>query len=115
MRKLFLGSKGLTCGTGFRLVLRRCLWVRGANERDSNKAMSVNGQTSSVVLRGVSKRFDDLGAVDDLNLELSGGGFFTPLGPTGCRTTRTLRMIARLELPPAGGIPLEAANGAASA
>ncbi|HKA66674.1 MAG TPA: ABC transporter ATP-binding protein [Solirubrobacterales bacterium] len=75
--------------------------------------MSVNGQTSSVVLRGVSKRFDDLVAVDDLNLELSGGEFFTLLGPSGCGKTTTLRMIAGFERPSAGDIRIEGEDVAA--
>ena len=62
--------------------------------------------TPSVELKGVTKRFDDLVAVDDLSLELSGGEFFTLLGPSGCGKTTTLRMIAGFERPDEGRIRL---------
>jgi len=55
----------------------------------------------------VSKRFGDLVAVDDLNLELAAGEFFTFLGPSGCGKTTTLRMIAGFERPSAGEIRIE--------
>jgi len=55
----------------------------------------------------VSKRFGDLTAVDDLDLELAAGEFFTLLGPSGCGKTTTLRMIAGFERPSAGEIRIE--------
>jgi spermidine/putrescine transport system ATP-binding protein len=61
----------------------------------------------SVELRSVTKRFDDLLAVDDLNLEFGGGEFFTLLGPSGCGKTTTLRMIAGFEQPSEGAIRIE--------
>jgi spermidine/putrescine transport system ATP-binding protein len=61
----------------------------------------------SVELAGVTKRFDDLVAVDDLSLELGSGEFFTFLGPSGCGKTTTLRMIAGFERPSEGEIRIE--------
>ena len=55
----------------------------------------------------MSKRFGDLTAVDDLDLELAAGEFFTLLGPSGCGKTTTLRMIAGFERPSAGEIRIE--------
>jgi spermidine/putrescine transport system ATP-binding protein len=69
--------------------------------------MDVHGETPSVELRGVTKRFDQLAAVDDLDLELSRGEFFTLLGPSGCGKTTTLRMIAGFERPTRGEIRIE--------
>src|SRR3954469_22345253 len=69
--------------------------------------MDVNGGTPSVELRKVSKRFDALTAVDDLNLDLARGEFFTLLGPSGCGKTMTLRMIAGFERPTEGEIRIE--------
>jgi len=66
--------------------------------------MNGNGGTPSVALRGVSKRFDDLTAVDDLDLALAPGEFFTLLGPSGCGKTTTLRMLAGFEQPTDGQI-----------
>jgi spermidine/putrescine transport system ATP-binding protein len=69
--------------------------------------MDAHGETSSVELRSVTKRFDQLVAVDDLNLELGQGEFFTLLGPSGCGKTTTLRMVAGFERPTAGEIRIE--------
>jgi len=59
---------------------------------------------AAVQLRGVSKRFDDVTAVDDVTVDIRDGEFFSLLGPSGCGKTTTLRMIAGLEYPTAGGI-----------
>jgi len=64
----------------------------------------------SVELRSVSKRFDELLAVDELNLDLASGEFFTLLGPSGCGKTTTLRMIAGFEQPSGGEIRIEGAD-----
>jgi spermidine/putrescine transport system ATP-binding protein len=69
--------------------------------------MDVHGETPSVELCGVTKRFGELAAVDDLSLELGQGEFFTLLGPSGCGKTTTLRMIAGFERPDEGEIRIE--------
>ncbi|HZK15569.1 MAG TPA: ABC transporter ATP-binding protein [Solirubrobacterales bacterium] len=61
----------------------------------------------SVELDGVTKRFGAFAAVDDIDLELGAGEFFTLLGPSGCGKTTTLRMIAGFEQPSAGRIRIE--------
>jgi spermidine/putrescine transport system ATP-binding protein len=55
-------------------------------------------------LEGVTKRFDDVVAVDDLTLEVPHGAFFALLGPSGCGKTTTLRMIGGFEEPSDGTI-----------
>jgi spermidine/putrescine transport system ATP-binding protein len=55
-------------------------------------------------LGGVTKRFDDVVAVDDLTLEVPHGAFFALLGPSGCGKTTTLRMIGGFEEPTEGTI-----------
>jgi spermidine/putrescine transport system ATP-binding protein len=57
-------------------------------------------------LEGVTKRFDDVVAVDDLSLEIEEGSFFALLGPSGCGKTTTLRMIGGFEEPSDGTIYL---------
>jgi spermidine/putrescine transport system ATP-binding protein len=64
----------------------------------------------SVELHGVTKRFGNLVAVDDVSLELASGEFFTLLGPSGCGKTTTLRMIAGFEQPSAGTIRIDGAD-----
>jgi spermidine/putrescine transport system ATP-binding protein len=65
--------------------------------------------TSEEAIRfeGVTKRFGSLVAVDDLNLQVRGGEFFSLLGPSGCGKTTTLRMVAGFEQPTTGSIYLE--------
>src|SRR5204862_1465403 len=61
-----------------------------------------------VRLERVTKRFDDVVAVDDVSLEIERGGFFALLGPSGCGKTTTLRMIGGFEEPTEGRILLGA-------
>jgi spermidine/putrescine transport system ATP-binding protein len=59
-----------------------------------------------VRLDAVTKRFDDVVAVDCVSLEVPRGSFFALLGPSGCGKTTTLRMIGGFEEPTAGTIYL---------
>jgi spermidine/putrescine transport system ATP-binding protein len=59
-----------------------------------------------VRLEGVTKRFDDVVAVDDVSLEIEHGSFFAMLGPSGCGKTTTLRMIGGFEEPNEGTVYL---------
>jgi spermidine/putrescine transport system ATP-binding protein len=74
---------------------------------EGNDHVDRQAETPSVELRNVTKRFDELAAVDDLSLELARGEFFTLLGPSGCGKTTTLRMIAGFERPSGGEIRIE--------
>jgi spermidine/putrescine transport system ATP-binding protein len=56
----------------------------------------------NVKLESLTKRFDDVVAVDSISVEIRAGEFFSLLGPSGCGKTTTLRMIAGFE-PPTGG------------
>jgi spermidine/putrescine transport system ATP-binding protein len=57
-------------------------------------------------LEEVTKRFDDVVAVDRVSLEVPRGSFFALLGPSGCGKTTTLRMIGGFEEPTEGTIYL---------
>jgi ABC-type Fe3+/spermidine/putrescine transport system ATPase subunit len=57
-----------------------------------------------VDLKGVTKRFGDVLATDNVNLTINDGEFFTFLGPSGCGKTTSMRMIAGLEFPSEGTI-----------
>ena len=63
--------------------------------------------SSAIRFEGVTKRFGDAVAVDDLNLEIEKGEFFSLLGPSGCGKTTTLRMVAGFEQPNEGRIYLD--------
>lgn len=61
-------------------------------------------ETAAVTITGVTKRFGDVVAVDNVDLEIADGEFFAMLGPSGCGKTTTLRMIAGLEFPSEGSL-----------
>ena len=52
---------------------------------------------AEVVFDGVTKRFGDVVAVDDLSLDVADNEFMVLLGPSGCGKTTALRMVAGLE------------------
>ena len=59
-----------------------------------------------IELRDLSKTFDDVIAVNETNLGIAPGEFFSLLGPSGCGKTTTLRMIGGFEQPDAGEVVL---------
>jgi len=63
--------------------------------------------TVDVRLERLTKRFDEVVAVDDISLEIERGRFVALLGPSGCGKTTTLRMIGGFEEPTAGRILLD--------
>jgi spermidine/putrescine transport system ATP-binding protein len=63
--------------------------------------------TPSVELRGVTKRFDEVVAVNGIDLSIGVGEFFTLLGPSGCGKTTTLRMAAGFEEPSEGTLLID--------
>ena len=65
-----------------------------------------SSQPVEVALYGVTKRFGEMTAVDNVTLEIKRGEFFSMLGPSGCGKTTSLRMIAGFEEPDAGRVEL---------
>ena len=59
---------------------------------------------TSLSLRGISKKFGNVMAVDQANLDVNAGEFLVIVGESGCGKTTTLRLIAGLEEPDAGTI-----------
>ncbi|MSO77905.1 MAG: ABC transporter ATP-binding protein [Alphaproteobacteria bacterium] len=62
---------------------------------------------SKLVLNGLVRKFGEVTAVDDINLELAEGEFVSLLGPSGCGKTTTLRMIAGFINPTQGSIEMD--------
>ncbi|CAN5573062.1 ABC transporter ATP-binding protein [soil metagenome] len=75
---------------------------------DQAKAPVPDARTAggTISLRGVSKFYGAVAAVDDMNLEVAAGEFISLLGPSGCGKTTTLRLIAGFEQPDAGEIDI---------
>src|SRR5215217_9346665 len=56
-------------------------------------SLAADSDKGTVVLRGVSKRFDGITAVDHVDLTVPGGSYVVLLGPSGCGKTTLLRML----------------------
>jgi spermidine/putrescine ABC transporter ATP-binding subunit len=69
--------------------------------------MSDAVQGASVVLTAIEKRFDNVGAVRGISLDILSGEFLTLLGPSGSGKTTTLMMIAGFEAPTKGDIAID--------
>jgi len=59
-----------------------------------------------IELKGITKKFGDFRAVDNLNLKVEKGEIFGFLGPNGAGKTTTIKMIAGILLPTAGSIAI---------
>src|SRR6266566_1299414 len=57
-----------------------------------------------VHIRHLNKKFDEVHAVNDVNLEIHDQEFVVLVGPSGCGKTTTLRMVAGLETVTSGDI-----------
>jgi putative spermidine/putrescine transport system ATP-binding protein len=62
---------------------------------------------AAVRLRGVRRVFGDVVAIENLDLDIAPGEFFTMLGPSGSGKTTTLRVIAGFEQPDRGTVELD--------
>ncbi|HXV23000.1 MAG TPA: ABC transporter ATP-binding protein [Alphaproteobacteria bacterium] len=65
------------------------------------------GRLPILELRGLSKHFAELVAVDSIDLDILEGEFFTIVGPSGSGKTTVLRMLAGMESPTSGDILLK--------
>jgi putative spermidine/putrescine transport system ATP-binding protein len=68
--------------------------------------MSDPSNETAVRLRGLTKRYGQVTAVDGVDLDIREGELLTLLGPSGSGKTTTLRMVAGFELPTEGTIHL---------
>ena len=66
--------------------------------------------SAEVSISAIRKTYGDVVAVDDVDLSVGDGEFFTLLGPSGSGKTTTLRIIAGFERPDAGRVTLGGAD-----
>ena len=64
------------------------------------------GGAVSIVLSGVTKRFDDIVALEPVDLTIKSGSFLAIVGPSGCGKSTLLRIIAGLIAPSSGALTL---------
>jgi putrescine transport system ATP-binding protein len=58
-------------------------------------------------IKGVSKRFGEFTAVDNVDLDIEQGELFSILGGSGCGKTTLLRMLAGFEMPSSGTVEID--------
>ncbi|MCL9812474.1 ABC transporter ATP-binding protein [Natranaeroarchaeum aerophilus] len=61
---------------------------------------------ANVKLENITKRYEDVTAVDNMNLDVEHGEFITLVGPSGCGKSTTMETIAGLTLPTEGTIEI---------
>ncbi|EMA07706.1 spermidine/putrescine ABC transporter ATP-binding protein [Haloarcula vallismortis ATCC 29715] len=76
----------------------------GSKEPPSDGAAVNRTAPLAVELDGVTRRYGETTAVEDLSLSVHEGEFFTLVGPSGCGKTTTLRLIAGFEDPTRGEV-----------
>jgi putative spermidine/putrescine transport system ATP-binding protein len=82
-------------------------------ETESSSAVAEPAETApgcAIRLVALRKTYGDVVALEQLDLEVREGEFFTLLGPSGSGKTTTLRLIAGFERPDAGTVELEGAD-----
>src|SRR6266481_7898023 len=65
-----------------------------------------DGSSAAIRVRGLRKNYGPVVAIDDVDLDIMRGEFFTLLGPSGSGKTTLLRLIAGFERPDGGRIEL---------
>jgi len=74
---------------------------------DSAISQSGKKEKPFVQIRGLTKKFGAITAVDNINLDISQGELFCLLGGSGCGKSTLLRMLAGFEFPESGSISID--------
>jgi len=69
-----------------------------------------NGSEPIIQIRGVTKKFGDVTAVENVDLDIMQGELFCLLGGSGCGKSTLLRMLAGFEFPESGSINIDGVN-----
>ena len=74
------------------------------SQTSTGAVVTASATTGDLRIENVTKRFGSVTAVDDVDLTIGAGEFFSLLGPSGCGKTTTLRLVAGFEQPTEGRI-----------
>ena len=66
-----------------------------------------NNESNFIEIKGISKNFGDVVAVDNVDLAIKKGELFSILGASGSGKTTLLRILAGLETPSQGSIMID--------
>jgi len=93
-----------------RLVLKQILRTGGGTPIDAQiaepgmKARAAATFAARVQLEGVTKVYDDAGALNGVDLDVKSGEIVCLLGPSGCGKTTLLRVVSGIERPSSGRV-----------
>lgn len=79
----------------------------GEEEARAEPERNTGTEEPFVQIKGVTKKFGDVTAVDNVDLDIQRGELFCLLGGSGCGKTTLLRMLAGFEFPQAGTISID--------
>ena len=82
------------------------VWPANVVRFHSRESQRVSESAPAIQLVRLRKTFGDVVAVDDVDLTIADGEFFSMLGPSGSGKTTVLRLIAGFDRPDAGAILL---------
>jgi spermidine/putrescine transport system ATP-binding protein len=74
---------------------------------ENNTFDETEEKNTIIEFSGVTKKYDQSIAVDNISINIKEGEFISLLGPSGCGKTTTLRMIGGFELPTQGSIKID--------
>jgi ribosome-dependent ATPase len=69
---------------------------RGNTEKLVIPPLEVTTEKPAIIARGITRKFDDFVAVDDVSFEIKAGEIFGFLGSNGCGKTTTMKMLTGL-------------------
>jgi branched-chain amino acid transport system ATP-binding protein len=81
-----------------------------AGEIENRSKPPVEGRASLLSLRGLTRRFGGLTAVDGIDLELAAGELVSIIGPNGAGKTTLFNLVTGLDRPDGGEVRLDGAT-----